>query len=114
MKRKYRLCHSEEIKRVRNAGKSYTHPLLVLIKEENNLGWVRFAVIAGKNSGTAVSRNRAKRRIRACIDKVLPSIQGGWDVILQARRSVDIVPFNQLEEALVALLKRAELIELHG
>jgi ribonuclease P protein component len=114
VKLKNRLCQSEEIKRVRATGKVFTHPLLVLIKEENNLGWVRFAVIAGKNIGTAVSRNKAKRRMRVCIDQALPDISGSWDVILQARHGVDQVPFHQVQEAFSVLLNKAEIFELHG
>ena len=114
MKRKNRLCHSEEIKRVRQTGRSYTHPLLVLIKEENCLEYIRVSVIAGKNSGGAVDRNRVKRRIRACMDGLLPEIQGGWDLILQSRNGSQDASSKQFYEALTSLLIRADLIQKNG
>ena len=110
MKRKYRLCHSEEIKRVRHTGISYTHPLLVLIKGENSLDRIRVAVIAGKSSGSAVERNRIKRRMRVCMDEMLPSMKAGWDLILLARQGSQKADYHQLKDALCSLLSRAELI----
>jgi len=110
VKRKNRLCQAEDIKRVRSTGKSYTHPLLVLIKEENGLDHIRVAVIAGKSTGTAVSRNRIKRRIRACIDEIFPSLKGGWDVILQARHDAQYAGFQQIKEAFSGLVIKAELL----
>lgn len=110
MKRKYRLSHSEEIKRVRHTGISYTHPLLVLIKGENSLDHIRVAMIAGKSSGSAVERNRIKRRMRACMDDMMPSTIAGWDLILLARQGSQKADYNQLKVALGSLLSRAELI----
>jgi len=114
VKRKNRLCHSEEIKRVRHTGISYTHPLLVLIKGENSLDHNRIAVIAGKSTGSAVGRNRIKRRMRACMDEMLPSTKTGWDMILLARQESQKANYHQLKDALCSLLSRAELITNNG
>jgi ribonuclease P protein component len=111
VKRKNRLCHSEEIKRVRHTGRSYTHPLLVLIIEENQLEHVRVAVIAGKSSGGAVERNRVKRRLRACMDTKLPLMRNGWDLVLLARQGSQVATYQQMMDALDGLLTRAEMIQ---
>ena len=94
-------------------GKSYAHPLLLLIKEENELEINRFAVIAGKNVGNAVRRNRVKRRIRACVDGLLPGMQSGWDMILQARQGAQDATFQQIQAALTGLLIRADILQSH-
>jgi ribonuclease P protein component len=113
VKPKNRLCQTEDIKRVRNNGRSYTHPLLVLIKEENSLDLLRIAVIAGKSTGSAVNRNRIKRRIRASVDGNLPTMKNGWDVILQARQGAQEAGFQQINEALKGLLIKAELLQIN-
>ncbi len=99
---------------MRHTGRSYTHPLLVLIIEENNLDHVRIAVIAGKSSGGAVERNRIKRRLRACMDVMLPSIRNGWDLILVARQGTQIASYQLMLAALGSLLTKAELIQNNG
>jgi ribonuclease P protein component len=67
VQRNFRLTRSEDFKRVRRDGKSYAHPLVVLIalnSENNEHSRVRVGVAAGKSVGTAVIRNRTKRLLR--------------------------------------------------
>jgi len=81
MKRKFRLTRSTDFKRVRRFGKSYAHPLVVLISQPNELNISRFGISAGRSVGNAVHRNRAKRQIRESLRPLLPSIKSGWDVV---------------------------------
>jgi ribonuclease P protein component len=47
---------------------------------------VRIGFTASRKVGIAVARNRAKRRLRAAVDRVLPSLAlKGWDFVLIAR-----------------------------
>ena len=48
MQRKFRLTRFEDFKRVRRDGKSYAHPLVVLIVQNNDQPRVRVGVAAGK------------------------------------------------------------------
>ena len=110
MKRKFRLTRSTDFKRVRRIGKSYAHPLVVFVVSSNELQHARVGVVAGRAVGTAVQRNRAKRRLRACLDGWLPCIQDGWDMIFLARKSMDQASFAEIRDAVQLLLKRAGLI----
>ena len=107
MKREFRLTRSTEILRVRRLGKSYAHPLLVLYVFASAEPQTRVGVTASHAVGGAVQRNRAKRRIRACIDQVTLSIAPGWNMIVLARRQVLKAPFNDVCSALKALLNQA-------
>jgi ribonuclease P protein component len=108
--RKFRLASSADFKRVRRYGKSFAHPLVVLIALPNDLELTRFAVAAGRSVGNAVDRNRAKRLIRAALHPLIPSIKPGWDIVCIARRPLPGVKCQDVQSALTGLLQRAHLI----
>ena len=109
MQRKFRLTKSTDFKRVRRLGKSYAHPLVVLIKHPTKIETTRFGVSAGRSVGNAVRRNRAKRRLRECVRPQIPILQTGWDVILLARKPMAQAKFADIESAVNTLLQRAGL-----
>lgn len=107
MKRKFRLRSTIDFKRVRRLGKSYAHPLIVLIKHPNEAEISRFGVAAGRSTGNAVQRNRAKRRIREVIRPRIPTIHPGWDLIFLARRPMNNASHADLQAAIDQLIQRA-------
>jgi ribonuclease P protein component len=110
VKRRFRLTRSTDFQRVRRIGKSYAHPLIVFIAAPNELSHVRVGVAAGRTVGTAVDRNRAKRRLRACIAERLPCLPGGWDLIFLARKPIHQAGYAELCAAVQGLMKRAGLL----
>ena len=124
MQRSFRLTRSEDFKRVRRDGKSYAHPLVVLIvlKSGNNeQPRVRVGVAAGKTVGSAVYRNRAKRLLREAMRTLLPDIAlrhgfasqdspSGVDLILIARPALVSAALTDVREALLHLLQRARIL----
>ena len=111
MKRKFRLTKSTDFKRVRRYGKSYAHPLIVLIRHPNGLSISRIAVAAGKSIGNAIHRNRAKRQIRETIRPILTAISPGWDIIILARPPIKQAPFSKILSAVHQMMKGADLLE---
>ena len=110
MQRRFRLTRSEDFKRVRRLGKSYAHPLLVLVVLANDDEKVRVGVAAGRTVGWAVKRNRAKRLMRAAMQPLLPSLASGWDLVLIARSGLVSASLTQTQDALLAVLRRAKLL----
>lgn len=112
MQSKFRLTRSEDFKRVRRIGKSYAHPLVVLVAQasENPSRPVRVGVAAGKAIGTAVHRNRAKRLLREAMRPYLASLASGWDLILIARPALVTATLEDTRIALINLLRRAKLL----
>jgi ribonuclease P protein component len=110
VRRKFRLSRSTDFQRVRRFGKSYAHPLLVLVKLPNELDTSRFGVAAGRSVGSAVRRNRAKRLLREALRASLASIQNGWDLVVIARRPMADATFQEIQSALNQLLSRAHLL----
>jgi ribonuclease P protein component len=91
-------------------GKSFAHPLIVLIALRNQENISRFAITAGRSVGNAVKRNRAKRWIRETVRPLIPIIQPGWDILIIARRPIANGNFQECQNALLKLLKQAKLI----
>ena len=110
MKRRFRLTKSNDIKRVRRLGKSYAHPLIVLIAHRNHRLTSRIAITAGRSVGNAVKRNRAKRWIREAVRPLIPIIEPGWDIIIVARRPITNANFQKCQSAILNLLHRAQLL----
>jgi len=110
VQRKFRLTRSEDFKRVRRSGKSYAHPLVVLIVQNNNQPRVKIGVTAGRTVGTAVYRNRAKRLLREAMRTLLPNIASGLDLILIARPGLVSATLEDTRRALLNLLQRARIL----
>ena len=106
MDRRHRLTGFSDFKRVRRAGKSHAHPLVVLVASRNDLSCSRIAVTAGKAVGAAVQRNRAKRRLRAAIQGLLPRVAAGWDLILIARPGIGEAAWPDVCEAVETVVRR--------
>ncbi|MCV6585470.1 MAG: ribonuclease P protein component [Marinibacterium sp.] len=69
---------------------------------------IRVGFTCSKKVGNAVTRNRAKRRLRAAVRAVLPEIgQDGWDYVLVGRSDATIArPFDALCDDLRYALRK--------
>ena len=110
MQRKFRLTRSEDFKRVRRSGKSYAHPLVVLIVQVHDQPRVKVGVTAGRTVGTAVYRNRAKRLLREAMRPLLPNVASSLDLILIARPGLVSATLEETRQALLTLLQRAQIL----
>ena len=110
VQRRFRLTHSRDFQHVRRSGKSYAHPLLVLVALANEGPEVHVGVAASRTVGTAVKRNRAKRLLRVAMQGLLRSVTPGWDLILIARPSLVTSDYIEVRHALIGLLRRAQLL----
>lgn len=111
MQKKFRLTRTEDFKRVRQSGKSYAHPLVVLLAQESETPHpIHVGVAAGKAVGSAVQRNRAKRILREAIRPLLKSLPANWDVALIARPALASATLEETRAALIHLLRRAKIL----
>ncbi len=109
MKRIYRLRRARDFQRLRGEARAYVHPLLVLRVAPNGLNQVRVGITVGRKVGTAVQRNRIKRRLRELMRHRLERLQPGYDLWWIARARAATASFKDLEAALDTLLGRAKL-----
>jgi ribonuclease P protein component len=111
VKRIVRLTRSQDFMRVRRFGKSYAHPLLVLVVASGDQDNPRIGLITGKSLGNAVTRNRARRRLRAAVSTLAEKLTGSWDAVLIARRPILKAKFLDIPSALFALFTKAGLVD---
>lgn len=111
MQRRFRLQRPADFELLRKNGRRWNHPLALLIAYQTNLPDSRFAFSASKRVGKAVVRNRAKRLLREAVRHQLTTISSGWDCLFVARPATAQAEFSEVEEAVVQLLKRANVID---
>lgn len=108
MKRVYRLRRPDQFQRVRRGGRIWEHHLFVLRITPNRRHTTRCGFVVGKRLGSAVVRNRAKRRVREAVRLVYHHIKPGWDVVFAIRSPVTAtISFMNIQDAVVSLLQQA-------
>jgi ribonuclease P protein component len=108
-----RLKKRPQFLRVAARGRKWATPGLVLQaceRRDEAASAPRVGFTASRKVGGAVSRNRARRRLRAAAEKVLPvAAAPEFDYVLIARRATVERPFGDLVADLEGALKRLGL-----
>ena len=110
MKRNFRLTRTRDFSHVKNEGKSIHHKFAVLEFIPNSMEYSQAAFVASKAVGNAVKRNLIKRRMKACVANSWSNIKSGWNLVFYARAASGMASYNDLQEAVSILLKKANLI----
>lgn len=66
----------------------------MVVRAAGEPGLVRVGLVAGRKVGSAVERNRARRRIRHAVRQVM--LTPGTDYVVVASAEVNRVPFSTL------------------
>jgi ribonuclease P protein component len=87
-----------------------SHPLLATRVLRTDLGTTRFGLATSRALGSAVIRNRVRRRLREVLRSVAPEIRPGWDVLVIARSGLVTADHRTLVETLTRLLRRSGVL----
>jgi ribonuclease P protein component len=79
------LSRPQDFAALQERGTMRSHPLLAARILRTDLEMTRFGLATGRVLGSAVVRNRIRRRIREVLRALEADIQPGWDVLLIAR-----------------------------
>jgi ribonuclease P protein component len=88
VQRRHRLSRSRDFDAVYRHGRSVSTRFLVLYRfdrEGEAGGEARLGIAVPKKIGSAVTRNRIKRRLREAWRELLPEVPGGTDYVLLVR-----------------------------
>jgi ribonuclease P protein component len=101
--KEFRLLRRGEFRRVYDEGQRRSTPLCAIFFRPNGLPWTRLGITAPARLGSAVVRNRAKRRLREVFRRHRAAIPAGWDIVLNPREAVVNVRFPTLVREILRL-----------
>ena len=102
-----RLLRRADYDAVYREGRRRSSREFAVFLRPNALELSRFGWSIKKALGSAVKRNRMRRRIREIIRLHRQEIAPGWDIVIHPRSSVTTAKFSALSEELLKLLPRA-------
>jgi ribonuclease P protein component len=105
--RNCRLVHRAEYDAVYREGRRRSNREMMLFVRPNGLTVSRFGWSIKKALGTAVRRNRIRRRLREIVRLHLQEITPGWDIVIHPRSSVATADFSELTSELLRLIPSA-------
>jgi ribonuclease P protein component len=104
------LSRPQDFAAIQEAGTTRSHVLLSARFLRTDLGTTRFGLATGRRLGTAVVRNRVRRRLREALRVMAPSFQPGWDVLIIARPAIVTADHDALVGALQRTLVRGGVL----
>lgn len=84
-RRRHRLSGAKAFRRVRREGLRAARGPLVVFARPNGLDHPRLGLAVPRRAGTAVARNRIKRRLREAFRLMQHEMPSGYDLVAQVR-----------------------------
>ncbi len=108
LRKEERLLTKADFDRVFEQGTSAGNKRLIIHWRANDLGHPRLGLVVSKRFGNAVARNKWKRRIRDIFRRNKAAAGARDVVVLPGKRDeAKLADHNELQEAVLALLKRS-------
>lgn len=113
MRREIRLRSGKDFTKTYAKGRSRTNKYLVLyyLREQAADTPTKIGFSVSKKVGSAVERNKLKRRMRAMVADVYPRMKTGYMLVFIVRRAAKATDFKQLKRAANMLLIKCKIIE---
>ena len=100
-----RLVRRGDFDAVYRAGKRRSGSHFTVFFRANQQPLSRFGFSIKREAGSAVARNRIRRRAREIVRCHRLEIPGGWDIVIHPKSSVARAPFAALTTELLRLLQ---------
>jgi ribonuclease P protein component len=108
-----RLTRASEYERVKRDGLVRRGKLLMLsVAAVEDPGPSRVGFITSRHLGSAVVRNRVRRRLREIVRKHQHNLRGGLWIVVIARTDATKASYRALEDEWLRLAKRASILAL--
>ncbi len=95
-------------------GKRLSVDGLSVFYAKNETGNFRVGISVSKKLANAVKRNRLRRQIRDCIQRVLQDHAAGYDLVFVARQELSTAGYEQILRTVETVLWRAVLRSLQS
>jgi ribonuclease P protein component len=100
------LTASPEFKRVYGKGSVYRGRLFSVHVLPNDLGKPRLGLSVSKRVGTAVRRNRVRRRLKEVFRRRAEDLSGSLDLVISARSAAAEASFEELNTEFLWALRK--------
>ncbi|MDS1029832.1 ribonuclease P protein component [Bacillota bacterium LX-D] len=111
LKRDFRLKKNKDYKITYNKGKYLTGQYVIMYYLKNGLSVNKFGFSISKKVGKAVVRNKIKRRLRECCRLNNSRLAQGYNIIFVARSKIKGIKYVLVEEEIINLLSKANLLK---
>ena len=71
----------------------------------------KYGITVPKKTGTAVTRNKIKRRIKNIIDNNKKVVHNGYDYVITVKKGILDLTYKQVEEELLKLISIGDKVE---
>jgi ribonuclease P protein component len=109
MQRHLRLRRKQDFARLRQQGRTWRHPFVIVSVTPNELPHNRYGFVTGKSLGKAVVRNYIRRILREIVREVHAQLRQGYDIAFIARPAIVGQPFQVVRQTVHTLLQNAGL-----
>jgi ribonuclease P protein component len=109
MRKDQRLKGKERFSEIFDRSRGWANSRLVLKALPNSSAETRFGLVTSRKVGGAVLRNTLRRRLREIVRAT--AVKPGWDVVVIVRSGKTEPSFQELQDALHNLLRKAGLLE---
>ena len=103
MKKLEIIKSSREYTEIINLNKSKKNKYFSIYYRKNNQD-NRYGITIPKKTGTAVVRNKIKRRIKNIIDNNKKIVQSGYDYVIIVKKGIIDLTYQEMEKELLKLL----------
>ena len=104
------IVRPSDFEALQRDGVSSGTPVVAVRVRRTDLAETRFGISTSKRVGSAVIRNRARRRIREVLRASLHRMTPGWDVLVVARPPIVDADYEALAATIDRLLRKRGVI----
>lgn len=107
--KKQRINKGRDFRNIYRAGRRINGRYVVVFFRKSGQEYSRVGFVVSKKVGNAVIRNRAKRRLRAIINQIMPHFNTPFDMVINARPGISEASSDRIEKDLLNTLRKAGL-----